>query len=244
MQSDRMMAAGATPEWQEFAGPWALAEALAGAVAGDLRAGIAMRAHATLVLSGGTTPRRFLEALAREPLGWAQVTITLADERWVPPDHARSNERLVRDNLLHGEAGAATFIALYTPDAPDPESGIVEIAANLAAVASPFDVVVLGMGGDGHCASLFPGGDRLREALQPDSSVRVLPMRAPAADEPRITLTLPALACSRAMYLHIEGVEKKNVLEHALSGAVPAEQAPVAAVLAHSAATPRVFYCP
>jgi len=233
------------PVLREFPGPWALAEALAVAVADALRAGIRDRGRATLVLSGGTTPRRFLEALSTQVLEWRAVTITLADERWVAPDHARSNERLVRDNLLHGAASAAIFVPLFTPDASDPESGIVEIATKFAAALPlPFDVVVLGMGGDGHCASLFPGGDNLAAAMRADGKDLVLPMRAPAAEEPRITLTLTALTRTRAMYLHIEGTDKKHVLEQALAGTAPFEQAPTAAVLAHSAATPQVFYCP
>ena len=231
------------PVLREFPGPWALAEALAAAVGDDLRAGIATRGRATLVLSGGTTPRRFLEALSSQALSWREVTITLADERCVAPDDARSNERLVRDNLLHGAAAAATFVPLYVSHA-DPESGIVEIAANVATLPLPFDVVVLGMGSDGHCASLFPGGDRLAEALHPDGVARVLPMRAPAAEEPRMTLTLSSLKQTRAMYLHIEGAQKKDILERALAGTAPFEHVPIAVVLDHSAATPCVFYCP
>ncbi len=232
------------PTVNEFTGQWALAEALATAVADDLRDAIRARGSATLVLSGGTTPRRFLEALGRQPLAWRAVAVTLADERWVPVDHARSNERLVRDCLLHGDAAAATFVPLYLPEASEPEVALADIEANIAALSLPFDVVVLGMGNDGHCASLFPGGDRLDEALRADGAALVLPMRAPDAGEPRITLTLPALAQTRAMYLHIEGAEKKSVLERALSRTAPFERAPIATVLEHAAVAPEVFYCP
>jgi len=231
------------PLYREFAGPWALAEALASAVAHDLREAVQARGRATLVVSGGNTPRRFLEALAREPLRYADITITLADERWVPPDHLRSNERLLHESLLRNGAAAARFIPLYRP-AAQPESVLVQIAAELDALPLPFDAVVLGMGSDGHCASLFPGGDNLDAALRADGVARVLPMRAPAAQEPRITLTLPALVRTRAMYLHIEGTQKREVLASALAGVAPFEHAPIAAVLRQTATTPQVYCCP
>ena len=231
------------PLWNEYAGPWALAEALAAAVAGNLRRGVIERGAATLVVSGGNTPRRFLETLARETLPWAQTTITLADERWVPPDHARSNERLLRETLLRGAAATARFVPLYRA-APTPDSAIAQIEADLDALSLPFDVVVLGMGTDGHCASLFPGADNLAEAMQADGTKRVLPMRAPAAEEPRITLTLAALTQARAMYLHIEGAQKRTVLEQALTATATFTQAPVADVLRRARTQPHIFHCP
>ena len=230
------------PILREFAGPWALAEALAASVAGDLRAAIDARARATLVLSGGSTPRRFLEALSRQALAWESVAVTLADERWVPPDHERSNERLLRDTLLRGDAAAARFVPLYREDCGPPDAALATIADDLAALPVPYDAVVLGMGSDGHCASLFPDGDLTREALRTDATARVFAIRAPSAGETRITLTLPALAATRAMYLHIEGEAKRDVLTRALAEVVPAT--PIACVLAAAAATPEIFYCP
>ena len=118
-----------------------------------------------------------------------------------------------------------------------------QVTANIATLPFPFDVIVLGMGSDGHTASLFPGGDHLNEALRANDAVRVLPMRAPDAPEPRITLTLSALTSTRAMYLHIEGAEKKAVFDRVMSAQTNAH-APIRIVLESSPVTPGVFWCP
>ncbi|HZP66559.1 MAG TPA: 6-phosphogluconolactonase [Rudaea sp.] len=232
-----------TPIFRRFADRVALAHALAETVAERLRAGIAVRGRGLLAVSGGNTPRLFLETLAAQRLSWSDVTVTLADERWVPPEHDRSNERLVRETLLRGAAAAARFVPLYAP-APAPEDALAQIAANIAKLALPFDAVVLGMGEDGHCASLFPDGDRLEEAIQPDAFARVMPMRAPSAGEPRITLTLPVLVSTRTLCLHIEGERKKSIFERAVAGQEPFAQAPIRSVLAHAREPAEVFWCP
>ena len=204
-----------------------VASALAQAVADDLRAALAARGHASVALSGGTTPRRFLQALSQQPLDWANVTVTLVDERWVDDRHERSNARLVKEYLLQDAAADARFVPLYRP-AASPDEVLADVAAALPAT---LDVVVLGMGGDGHTASFFPGGDRLAEAMDPDAPERVLPMRAPGAGEPRITLTLPVLRDAGRLYLHIEGGEKRQVLQQALSGHGAGAQYPMHHVL-------------
>jgi 6-phosphogluconolactonase len=228
---------------RDFADSEMLAQALAQAVATDLRAGIDLRGAALLALSGGSTPRRFLQVLAMQALDWSRVTVTLADDRWVAAGDARSNERLLRETLLLGTAAQARFVPLHVA-AADPETALATIAANIARLDLPFDAVVLGMGLDGHCASLFPGGDRLLEALRPDGAARVLPMRAPEAAEPRMTLTLSALVSTRALYLHIEGTAKKAVLDHSLDGDPQFAEAPIRAVLHHSPVKAEVFWCP
>lgn len=228
----------AEPALHRFDDGETLAAALADAVAADLRAAIDARGAATLAVSGGSTPKRFLEALSTRRLDWPKVTVTLVDERWVPPQHERSNAALVQAHLLHGAAGSATFLPLYV-SAPTPEAGLPRVALALDALPLPLDAVVLGMGGDGHTASFFPGGDRLAEALDPHGRARVLPMRAAGAGEPRITLTLPLLAGARAAYLHIQGEDKRAVLEQARSGA----DYPIAAVL-RQAPRLQTYWCP
>ena len=227
----------------DFSDDETLATALAKVVAGNLRDAITSRGAALLVLSGGNTPRRFLQCLSEESLNWTCVTITLADERWVPPSDPRSNERLLRETLLSGKAEAAHFVPLYV-DAPTPEQGLDAVRKNVDALTLPVDVVVLGMGLNGHCASLFPHGDHLQAALDPDSGTRVLPMRAPDADEPRITLTLAALVKTRAMYVQIEGADKRAVLQHIVNGDAGFVDAPIRNVLQHSQVPAQLFRSP
>jgi len=219
-----------------------LADALAQSVADDLRSGITARDQATLVVSGGTTPKKFLAKLAQQDLDWPKVTITLADERWVPPTHARSNEHLLRDTLLTARAAAATFVPLYT-DAPDPESGLAEIAERIGALPLPFDAVVLGLGNDGHCASLFPDGDRFAQACDAANPARVSPMRSATAGEPRMTLTLSALVATRALYLHIEGADKQEVLARVRAGEGAYAHSPLRALLRAARVPLNVYTC-
>ena len=224
-----------------FPDPSALAEALARSVADDLRNALAARNGASLALSGGNTPKAFMRALASQALDWPRVAVTLVDERWVPESSERSNAALVRNNLLRGPAAEARFVPLYR-DAPEPERAIGEIEDALATLPSPFDAVVLGMGNDGHTASFFPGGDHLAAALDPATTAAVLPMRAPDAGEPRITLTLPPILAARHLYLHIEGMEKQRVLDAAVAGAGEGGGYPIRSVLQHASMPVQVFY--
>ena len=219
-----------------------LATALAASVAKDLVRGIEARGQALLAVSGGKTPIRFFQALSQQSLDWSKVIVTLVDERWVPPGDPRSNESFVRANLLQGAASTAQFLPLYHADAATPEDGASAVASKVASLALPFDALVLGMGEDGHTASFFPGGDRLAEAIDPQASALVLPMRAPGAGEPRITLTLPVIVDSRALYLHIEGQRKLDVL-HTARNALPSTPYPIGAVLRHAHAPIKVFCC-
>ena len=225
----------------DFPDPPALAEALAQSVADDLRTALAERGAASLALSGGNTPKAFMQALALQPLEWPRIAVTLVDERWVPESNARSNAALVRANLLQGPAAAARFVPLYR-DAPEPEQALAEVESDLAALPSPFDALVLGMGNDGHTASFFPGGDRLAAALDPSTTALLLPMRAPDAGEPRITLTLPPVLAARHLYLHIEGAGKRQVLAEALSGEGRGNSYPVRSVLKHARSPVRIYW--
>lgn len=217
----------------------ALAQGLAIRVAGELTTALTWQKRALLAVPGGTTPGLFLEALSRTELEWDRVDVILTDERWVPVDSPRSNFRLLRTTLLKNRAASAHAISLYR-EAESPEDRLDEIEAEVRQLL-PIDVCVLGMGADGHTASLFPQGDRLGEALAEDGTRAVLPLRAPGADEPRITLTAPVLRGARHIHLLIAGAEKVRTLEEALRPG-PWVEAPVRAAL--GAAGCDVHYAP
>ncbi|MGB8816464.1 MAG: 6-phosphogluconolactonase [Rhizobiaceae bacterium] len=225
-------------ERHTFSSVQALADALADCVAANLLSGINERGAAVLAVSGGSTPKLFFKALALRPIDWSKVSVTLVDERWVGPDSDRSNARLVNENLLTGAAASARFVPLWSGgDEPD-EAALARTNGHLSDLASPFDAVILGMGNDGHTASFFPGGNTLHEALT--SNGPALPLAAPGAGETRITLTLPVLLNTKALYLHIEGPDKAASLEKAL-GEGTVEDMPVRAVL-RQARTPVDIY--
>lgn len=219
-----------------------MAEALAKAVASALTAGIATRGRASIAVSGGSTPKAFFKALSAEALDWSKVTVTLVDERFVPPDSDRSNEKLVRDNLLVGAAAAADFQPLYYPS-PSAEESAATATKKTAGIGNPFDVAILGMGGDGHTASFFPGGSRLAEALASDTPRGVMTMQADGAGEPRLTYTFTSLADARLLVLHIEGAAKKTVLETA-EGDGPEEDMPIRAILRRASSPLAIYWAP
>lgn len=159
-------------------------------------------------------------------LDWDRVTVFLNDERWVPETSPRSNGRLLRQRLLTGKAAAAGFVPLYA-DTAEPEDAIEALGAAVAPHL-PISVLLLGMGTDMHTASLFPGADRLAEALAPDAPVLV-PMRAAGAGEPRVTLSARVLRDAMAIHVVIVGAEKRAALERAVD--LPPEEAPIRAVL-------------
>lgn len=221
----------------------AQAAALAERVAKRLRMSLNQRGHALLAVSGGSTPKDFFAQLSKETLDWANVKITLVDERWVPDTDERSNAKLVKTVLLQNEAAAATFVPLYS-DAPTPEEGLAATSRRIEELALPFDAVVLGMGDDGHTASFFPGGDHLAEALDLDGKSRVLPMHAPDAGEPRITLTLPTLLETESLFLLVTGNKKRDVLADARLGLDAARDYPVRSVLTQLRVPVAVYWCP
>lgn len=219
-----------------------LARSLADRVAGALSAALAERGAASLAVSGGSTPKAFFKALSAAALDWPHITITLVDERFVPPDHERSNERLVRENLMQGQAAAARFAPLYYPTA-SVEEAAATASKQTAGFGTPFDVVILGMGSDGHTASFFPGGSRLDEALDAGTPRGVMTMEAEGAGEPRLTFTFSSLADARLLVLHIEGAGKKTVLE-AAEAAGPETDMPIRAILRRAPSPVEIYWAP
>jgi len=184
-------------------------------VAQLLRSAIAERGQALLAVSGGRSPIGMFQRLRTRDLDWSKVIITLADERWVPGDHADSNAALVRKYLLQGPAAQAQFLPLYN-DAATPHEGRADCDAALRALPLPFDCVVLGMGEDGHTASFFPDAEELACALALDTAALCWPVTPPKAPHLRMTLTQHALLHeSRQLLLAIEGKTKRQIYERA-----------------------------
>ena len=222
-----------------FATAEAAAEALAGAVADALRGAGEARGRAALAVSGGKSPVVFFAALNRQPIDWTRVSITLVDERWVDAATADSNEHLLRSTLLAGPAGAARFVPLKTA-AANPSAAVAERTAALAQLPHPLDVVVLGMGDDGHTASLFPGRPGLEAALDPAGEARLAEIVPASAPHPRLGMTLRAILDSRLVCLQIQGPAKRRVYERARAGVSPLEM-PIAAVLSQAAVPVAVY---
>lgn len=194
----------------------ALATTLAGDVAERLRQAIAGKGQACVVLSGGRSPVPFLERLASEKLDWSKVTVSLADERWVPVEHPDSNAGLLARHLFKGEAAKARFIGLYR-QAPSLDEA-AELADQALAELPPIDVLVLGMGDDGHTASLFPSSPNLAEGLDLNSKRRCLPLLAPSVPHQRLSLTRSLLASAAFTALSVQGPGKLATLRAALAG--------------------------
>lgn len=196
------------------------AAAMAGRIAALLNEAIAARGVATLALSGGRSPIPVLHALSDCDVDWSKVIVTLVDERWVAPDHADSNERLVRENLLHGAAAAARFVSMKN-GAADAHAGQAEYETAIAALPWPLDIVVLGMGEDGHTASLFPDAAELAEGLA--TRAMTLAISPPAAPHQRLSLSARTILSSRHILLQIGGAAKRAVYERARAGGPVAE---------------------
>lgn len=203
-----------------------LAVELADLMFGELRARLDRAPRAAMAVSGGTSPGPVFDALSQARLDWDRVDILLTDERWVPETSERSNTALLRQRLLVDRAAAARLVPLYR-DGSDPEAALPHLTDGVAGCL-PLDVVLLGMGSDMHTASLFPGADLLAEGLASDAPP-VLPMRAPGAAEPRITLTAQVLNGAASKHVLIFGDEKRAALKAAEGK--PAEAAPINAVL-------------
>jgi 6-phosphogluconolactonase len=211
-----------------------LADALADRVAAEIGFIIADKGHCVLALAGGKTPMPFFHALAKRKIEWDDVTITLTDERYVAPDHADSNEGMLRRELLNGPVAKTKFIGLYA------QADTAE--ASLAKLKPPamLDIVVAGMGDDMHTLSWFPGAAGLIPALSTSMGLRVTTVR-PGALMPRITFTAKAVGEAKFIHLLISGAAKKMALETALT-ASSVEQAPVKRLFAYNTVKTDIYW--
>jgi 6-phosphogluconolactonase len=225
---------------ETYASSSALAEVAAHAVGQRLAQGVRERGRAVLVATGGRSPGPVYDRLGAAPVDWARVVVTLSDERFVPPDAPESNARLLRERLFQGPPARAAFVPLWR-DLASPEDAAREAEPAIRAMA-PFDVMLLGMGEDGHVASLIPGSPALAAGmdLRGERLVMGVPAGTGAPPLARITLTLPALLQARVILLLIAGDTKRAVIDAALAGA----DLPVRALLTQDRAPVRVLWAP
>ena len=193
----------------------AAADLLAGLIRADLAA--SPGSQASLVASGGSTPGRCFDLLSQQDLDWSRVTVIPSDERWVPADHPDSNERLIRTRLLTGPAAKGNVLSLFRTGI-DAQQAPRLIEKELAVLSRPFSASLLGMGEDGHFASLFPDFNGLQQALDPNGSPACTLVRTTASPHLRISLTLGALLDSTQTVLLIFGEAKRSVIESASLG--------------------------
>lgn len=225
------------PKIEAFPTREALYDAAASVLASALIDGVAQRGQAGFAATGGSTPAPVYDRLAALTVPWDKVVVTLTDERFVPPSDPSSNEGLVRKHLLTGKAAKARFAPLYFEGESQDE--VAAQAEAGVAQALPFGVVVLGVGPDGHFASLFPGNPKLAEGLDPASErlVIAVPPGEPAPDLPRISLTFQALIQASLIVLLVTGEAKKTLLEG------PVDQSlPIAAILNQDRAPVRILW--
>ena len=211
-----MTATNARIETRVYPDMATLAAAVARTIAKDLSTALAERHRATLVAPGGTTPGPLLDALLRETLDWSRVTVTLSDERWVPTDDPASNEHLVRGRLLQHRAARAGFLSWRTAGETRADAAVA-LEPKIAALW-PFDVCVLGLGADGHIASLVPGAEGFNSAMHGDGMVAPVTASGAAVAAERLSLTWRAIERSRRIVLVTVGGAKRAVFDAALKG--------------------------
>lgn len=246
MPADVVAERGRVMAWVEH--EYAELEALVRIVAAELKeaclAAITVRGSALLALAGGRTPLPVYRRLAERPVPWSKVVVMPTDERCVPHDHSACN---LRELALAFDAAQGIAFESLTPEDGDPAQSEAWATSVLARYPQRFDAVLLGMGADGHTASLFPGAPTLAVALALDSGAdacRIEPQPLPPeAPFPRITLTLPRLLRARALHLVITGEEKREVLRRAHALHDP-KRYPVAAVLHAPDALVHVHWSP
>lgn len=222
--------------------PGDLARSLAQAITTRLAQRLAEHPRASLFVSGGSTPGPLFDALVESAaLPWERVDLGLVDDRWVAHDDPDSNTRLVRERLMRGPVARARLHPLVSEVAY--EAGPAAASATLEALGLA-TVLVLGMGGDGHFASLFPGMPGLAEALDLDAAPRVVPGLAPAHPRQRVSLNLAAIASAQWRVLHVTGATKRALIDAAIADDEAARALPAHALFHRLPEPPALYWAP
>lgn len=198
----------------EFSGIEQQSQYLADQVAKILTLKINTTGKALLAVSGGSTPKTLFNLLSDAQIQWSKVTITLVDDRWLPVSHQDSNQRLVEENLLINNAKAATLIPLYQPQ-ETAENAPTALNALFCEQNLSIDIALLGMGNDGHSASIFPCCEQLDEGL--NTKATFLSTQPTSAPYSRITLSADAINKAGHIFVQLKGDDKKITLEKALT---------------------------
>jgi len=194
-----------------------LVEALSHSIIQDLQEAIEERGKASLIVSGGSTPKPLFQKLSTLSLDWEKVSVGLCDERWIPSLDEESNEHLVKTTLLQDKASKATFVGMYE-EACEADAAEKLCSQKIKERLFPFDVLILGMGTDAHTASLFPHNVKLGQAFDLESEALCIAIEPTTAPYMRMSLTRKALLSAEHIYLHFEGREKQAVYAEVLAG--------------------------
>lgn len=224
-----------------------LVMALANDCASALQRGIREHDQATFLVSGGSSPKPVYEALSKRPLPWKDINVALVDERWVDRGESGSNHTFIEKTLLANYAAEAPFLGMKTPHATAAE-GQGDCERAYAELPRPFDVCLLGMGSDGHTASLFPHAEGLEQALDQESdqlcrAIVAKQSEVTGSHTERMTLSLAAILQARDIKLLITGEEKLKVYREALLGSDELEM-PIRSVLRQGLKPVTVYWAP
>ncbi|MGB7483086.1 MAG: 6-phosphogluconolactonase [Castellaniella sp.] len=217
------------PIWRMTDGPASQAHDLAAVLTTVLADAVNHYGEACLAVSGGRSPRRLFDVLSRANLPWSRIQIVLVDERCAPASPEDRNETLVRRHLLAGPAAAACFTPPLDGGTPIP-------------VPLRIDALVLGIGTDGHTASLFPEAPELPDALNPERPPAYVFVTPPTAPWRRITFNLAAILAAKRLFITLSGAEKRAVLEQAMHAGL--DGPPIGTVMARATSAPEIHWCP
>ncbi len=234
--------------WNEGVDPQSLAENLAGELVVQISNAIDVKGRAVIALSGGSTPKPLFKALSEHDIEWDKVIITLVDERWVPESHELSNAAFMKKHLLDSLPTQTRFVPLYQEAQSVQASFDLVLADYQAATGAPeaepvtsFDIVILGMGGDGHTASFFPDADNIDELVAIDAKAPLLTCSSPSTQVERITWSLPTLLNTTFLALHFTGSGKLDVFDAAVSGGA-LEELPIRSAIFQTRTPLNVYY--